>query len=419
MTIVVIIIVSGDSLYNNLARTEHETVPEPETMSQPPHLTAVPTTREPLTRLAVDRAVSELRRGRAVVLLAGDGRAIVALAAENTTSARLEGLGQLAGAPARLAMTGRRATVLNIVPSPDKVAVIAPRDDSPLDAGLALDLADPLSGVKGATLVQKLKGHRVERADVHSAEAAAIRLTKIARLLPSAVVAPLGLEQADDVIAWSARHDLIAVDAGDVFQYEAATARSLKRISEAEVPLADAQASRVIAFRPADGGLEHLAIVIGEPDPAAPVLARLHSECFTGDLLGSLRCDCGDQLRGAIAEIAKQGSGVLLYLAQEGRGIGLVNKLRAYTLQDEGFDTVEANEQLGYDADERVYLPAAQMLRDLGFARIRLMTNNPEKVAQLGACGVEVTERVEHAFPSNQHNEHYLRTKASRSGHLI
>ena len=169
----------------------------------------------------------------------------------------------------------------------------------------------------------------------------------------------------------------------------------------------------------ADGGIEHLAIIIGEPDPAAPVLTRLHSECFTGDLLGSLRCDCGDQLRGAIQEIAAAGAGVLLYLAQEGRGIGLVNKLRAYELQDRGLDTIDANEQLGFDADERVYLPAAQMLRDLNFARVRLLTNNPDKVSSLAACGVEVTDRVPHAFPSNRHNELYLKTKASRSGHLF
>jgi GTP cyclohydrolase II len=146
---------------------------------------------------------------------------------------------------------------------------------------------------------------------------------------------------------------------------------------------------------------------------------RLHSECFTGDLLGSLRCDCGDQLRGAIAEIARAGSGVLLYLAQEGRGIGLVNKLRAYQLQDDGFDTVDANEQLGFDADERVYLPAAEMLRQLGFERVRLLTNNPEKVAAMTRCGIGVVERVPHVFPANGHNERYLRTKATRSGHWL
>ncbi len=173
----------------------------------------------------------------------------------------------------------------------------------------------------------------------------------------------------------------------------------------------------MIAFRPLDGGLEHLAIVIGQPDVNEAVLTRIHSECFTGDLLGSLRCDCGDQLRGAIQEIADAGHGVLLYLAQEGRGIGIVNKLRAYELQDRGFDTLDANEQLGFDADERVYLPAAQMLRQLDFAKVRLMTNNPEKVETLARHGVEVVERVPHSFPSNKHNESYLSTKAARLGH--
>lgn len=177
--------------------------------------------------------------------------------------------------------------------------------------------------------------------------------------------------------------------------------------------------TRIIAFRPLDGGLEHLAIVFGEPDKDEPVLTRLHSECFTGDLLGSLRCDCGDQLQGAIKEITTAGAGVLLYLAQEGRGIGLVNKLRAYELQDRGFDTMDANEQLGFDADERVYLPAARILRLLGFDRVRLMTNNPGKVSALANCGIVVEERVPHAFPSNKHNENYLRTKAARGGHVF
>ena len=136
-------------------------------------------------------------------------------------------------------------------------------------------------------------------------------------------------------------------------------------------------------------------------------------------MLASLRCDCGEQLQGAITTIADSGGGVLLYLAQEGRGIGLVNKLRAYQLQDAGFDTIDANEQLGFDADERVYLPAAEMLRQLGFSSVRLLTNNPDKVAALQRYGINVVERVPHVFPANGHNERYLRTKATRSGHLL
>ncbi len=384
-----------------------------------PNLVSVPASREPLSRLAIDRAVSDLRRGRFVTVRGGGGMAILAVAAEGTSREGLAELVDAAEASVSLAITGRRATVLNLVPSPDRIALIEPKENAELAPELVRDLADPLAGARAADLRNQLKTFTVRRVDRHSAEAAAVRLAKIARLLPAAAVAQLKEPAADDLEGWVRRHDGVLVDAGDVFQYDAVTARSLRRVSEAAVPLIDAAQSRVIAYRPADGGLEHLAIVIGEPDPSAPVLARLHSECFTGDLLGSLRCDCGDQLRGALAEIAAQGSGVLLYLAQEGRGIGLVNKLRAYELQDAGFDTLEANEQLGFDADERVYLPAAQMFRDLGFSRIRLMTNNPEKVAQLSACGVEVVERVDHAFPSNQHNEHYLKTKASRSGHLI
>ena len=185
------------------------------------------------------------------------------------------------------------------------------------------------------------------------------------------------------------------------------------------MPLIDAEACELIAFRPLDGGMEHVAIRIGAPDPGQPVLIRLHSSCLTGDLLGSLRCDCGDQLRGAIQAIAGAVGGVLLYLAQEGRDIGLINKLKAYSLQDLGADTVDANTMLGYDDDERVYFPAAEMLKQLGIARVRMMTNNPEKIGQLAACGVEVVERVRHVFPSNRHNERYLAAKAARSGHLF
>ncbi len=163
-----------------------------------------------------------------------------------------------------------------------------------------------------------------------------------------------------------------------------------------------------------------MAIIIGPPDPKEPVLTRIHSECFTGDILGSLRFDCGDQLRGAIAKISARGSGILLYLAQEGRGIGLVYKLRAYNLQDVGFDTVDANKQLGFGADERLFfLTAARILQLLGYPRIDLMTNNPKKILGLEACEVQVVTRVAHKSPSNKHNEKYLQTKAQRIDHLI
>ena len=244
----------------------------------------------------------------------------------------------------------------------------------------------------------------------------AIRLTKIARLLPAVVVAPI---TADDAAAWAIANNRAIVSSTAVQAYDRLQADTLVPVSEARVPLAGCENTKIIAFRPRDGGAEHLAIIIGETDASIPVLTRLHSECFTGDLLGSLKCDCGDQLRGAISAIAEGGSGVLLYLAQEGRGIGLVNKLRAYELQEKGFDTIDANEQLGFDDDERIYLPAVQMLASLGINKVKLLTNNPAKVGALARHGIAVTERVAHVFPSNQHNWSYLDTKSKRSGHLF
>ena len=378
-------------------------------------LITMPASREPVSLLAVDRAVSELRRGLMVVIRGLGGNGAVALAAEAVTPQALAAVAKIAVDPAELAITARRARVLGLAAGPGKVVTLSVADGGG-ETGLAADriqrLADPLSrsGVEG------LVSHEAAEYGWCSA---AVGLAKIARLLPAAVTAGVGLNENDDLAAWAARHDLLLVDSGDVFQYEHTAARTLSAVSEARVPLFSAENTRIIAFRPSDGGLEHLAIVIGEPKPDKPVLVRLHSECFTGDLLGSLRCDCGDQLKGAIAEIAAAESGVLLYLAQEGRGIGLVNKLRAYTLQDNGFDTLDANEQLGFDADERIYLPAARMLRQLGFTTVRLMTNNPDKVAALAALGITVAERVAHCFPSNRHNEAYLETKKIRSGHLF
>jgi GTP cyclohydrolase II len=242
-------------------------------------------------------------------------------------------------------------------------------------------------------------------------EQACVTLAKLSRVLPAVAIAT--------VSAPASLNEVVRVSVNAIENYMNQAGQSLELVSQARVPLEDAENVRILAFRPRDGGIEHLAIVVGEPDLAKPVLVRLHSECFTGDLLGSLRCDCGNQLRGAIAEMARAGSGVLLYLAQEGRGIGLVNKLRAYRLQDAGFDTVDANFQLGFDSDERSYLPAAQMLRLLGISHVRLMTNNPLKLDALARHGIEVVERVPHVFASNQHNRGYLRTKAIKSGHLF
>jgi len=372
--------------------------------AKPAHDASAP---EPL--IAVDRVLADLRRGRLIVVVDSDG-ALLVQAAEAVTPQSLARLAELGQAPAMLALTERRADALGLAgPKDAKVVALEIADGTP--AQTVRDIADPAADIS----FRLPPLHRLS-ADLAACAEAAVHLTKLARLLPTALIAPLA---AADAAAAIDANDLLAVSAEDVATYDMRAARSLKPVSQARVPLFDAENARIVAYRPSDGGIEHLAIVIGEPKADQPVLIRLHSECFTGDLLGSLRCDCGDQLRGAISAISEAGSGVLLYLAQEGRGIGLVNKLRAYQLQDGGADTIDANEQLGFDADERLYMPAAQMLRDLGYGRVRLLTNNPEKVAALQACGIDVVERVPHAFPATAHNKAYLETKAKRSGHLF
>jgi GTP cyclohydrolase II len=194
--------------------------------------------------------------------------------------------------------------------------------------------------------------------------------------------------------------------------------RAVEIVARAKLPLDDMPPTQIVAFRASDDGQEHVALVVGAFG-GKPPLVRLHSECLTGDVFGSLKCDCGPQLKEALHIIGASGGGVLLYLRQEGRGIGLANKIRAYALQDRGLDTVDANQRLGFADDERDYGHAAAMLRGLGIDTVRLLTNNPAKVAGLEAAGINVAERVSHHMPTNPHNADYLATKRKRSGHLL
>lgn len=363
----------------------------------------------------VERAGGDLRRG-APVLIRGDvpGASVIAIAAETATDAVLAALTSSYGAPAAYLTHARAATLKIPLYTKQAVAIALPES---VNAAELRAIADPTTD-----LAHPLKGpFDAGRDALPDAGAASLRLAKLAGLLPATAIFRIGDEMRDRLVLTGA---LSAVNAVDILAFEERAALALQMVVRARVPLDGAEDAELVAFRPRNGGQEHYAVLIGAGTapalmPPGPVLTRLHSECFTGDLLGSLKCDCGDQLRGAVRTIAKAGGGVLLYLAQEGRGIGLMNKLRAYRLQDEGFDTMEANQRLGFAADERLYDIAARMLTLLGYSKVRLMTNNPDKVRALEAAGVEVAERVPHSFPDNLHNRDYLKTKAEKGGHLL
>ncbi|MBK1696903.1 GTP cyclohydrolase II [Rhodovibrio salinarum] len=384
-------------------------------MSQQPAQPTDPVPTQPLdaaTRRRVDRAIGELRRGDPVLLTLESGEALLALAAEEAGPDGAQRLRAFAGILPALTVTAWRAAALGLnAPEGAQAVDLQIASDTPeRTAAALLSLADPTAPAERSLPTVD----RIATADLLATHA--LTLTKLGRLLPAVLAVPAPLN-GQDPDTWASAHDLLRVAADDLPRELASAAADLHAVADARIPLAGAEDARVHAFRPRDGGPEHLAIVIGQPDTRQPVLVRLHSECFTGDLLGSLRCDCGDQLRGAIHAISEAGGGVLLYLAQEGRGIGLVNKLRAYRLQDAGIDTLDANNALGFDADERVFGPAAEMLRQLDIGEVRLLTNNPRKVEALTGSGIQVRDRVPHAFPSNGHNERYLATKAERFGH--
>ena len=364
----------------------------------------------PLARFSLDRAVGDLRRGLPVLLVDGKSAAWM-LAAETATDGLIDHLKSKGASAPKLALPAERAAALgldwrsaepmlyDILPSADLAAIRA--------------LIDPLI-VRESAAVERCLAPR-PAADGEAWAQAAIAAVKRTDLLPAAIL--LTVAAGSDPIRLAAEQNCLWVGVDAIRRAAAPGPIAVTRVSEARTPLMGAENTRIIAFRPEDGGPDHLALVIGAPDLKQPVLTRLHSACVTGDLLGSLRCDCGDQLRGAVASIAEAGGGVLLYLAEEGRGIGIANKLRAYRLQDIGFDTLDANRQIGFRDDERRFGAAVAILRQLGVERVRLLTNNPEKLAVLEAHGVVVVERVPHAFPANPHNAAYLHTKAARAGH--
>ena len=345
------------------------------------------------------RAIDALKRGWPVAVSAGGGR-LVALAIETANDASLADFD--GDAPADVLLSATRAATLNLANQRDAASPGSPTlvERVPwLDLPVAIALADPVRD-----LATPLKGpFRAKPVLAAEAAEAALRLARLAGLLPALFVRGDGAVEAE-------------TNADQLDAYE--DPAKLVIAAQARLPVAACEKAEIVAFRHVADSAEHVALIVGTPD-GTPPLVRLHSECLTGDVLGSLKCDCGPQLAGALTAMTRASWGILLYLRQEGRGIGLINKLRAYALQDQGFDTVDANLRLGFGEDERDFRVAASMLSLLGQLSVRLMTNNPQKVAGLEAAGVAVVERVAHKMGENPHNSAYLATKRDRSGHIL
>ncbi|MEQ1855153.1 MAG: GTP cyclohydrolase II RibA [Longimicrobiales bacterium] len=358
-----------------------------------------------------ERGVFELRQGRVLCITDSPGRPWALVAA-------VEGLGvgsfdrlQALGEPLRLVVTTHRGRAMGIG---------AHESGSDLSLTLAADeRPESILGLAADRRIARLSSRGLGAAPASRAQSSGLSLVRLGGLLP-AIVAVEVQPGTPTLAAWLRDAVVLDVSAEEVELAAASTEVEILPVAEAAVPLAVAESSRVVFFREGGGLLEHVAVLIGPreewPDP---VPVRMHSACLTGDLFGSMRCDCGEQLRGSLEHIKNRGGGVLVYLAQEGRGIGLGNKIRAYTLQEAGLDTIDADGVLGFGADERRYEAAVGILRHLGISRVELLTNNPQKVRAVEECGIEVISRTPIFGGINRHNIRYVQSKVDRSGHWL
>ena len=348
-----------------------------------------------LERAAVERAVAELRTARPVLLEGESGSALVQ-GVEDLGPDAAARLDAVAGGGARLVLPAARLRRLGL----DRVE----------NGVVALPTVDH---ARIQTLAFMLDA-RID-APVRAASALdgdALELARLALALPAVIVLPLGRGVEAD-------GSILRVASAAVRDFRNAQVRALAIVGRAPVPLDDAPETEFVVFRGGEGLRDQVAVIVGKPDLSGPVTVRMHSACLTGDLFGSLKCDCGDQLRGSVRFMAANGGGVLLYLDQEGRGNGIANKIKAYRLQAQGYDTYDADEMLGFGPDQRRFDFAAGMLRQLGIRQVRLITNNPDKIAALTNAGLEVVSHQRSTGRATAENLRYLVTKRDRAGHLI
>jgi GTP cyclohydrolase II len=350
------------------------------------------------SQISVTRAVAEFHTRRPVHIV-GQDETVLALPVDGLQVRSLEAFRTLA-APSlpSLVITAERARALGIDSADPVVLDLAPNASIHSVHALTADAKTAYSGCARPARM---------------AAQAAIRLAKLSQGLPAVLVANTARAQVS-----CEGLDLMRVEAQAISAFTQEIAESLTISGKALVPLTSGARAEFIVFRDALGG-NSTAIIVGQPDCTKPVLVRLHSACLTGDVFGSRRCDCGDQLKLAIERLQQAGAGIILYLAQEGRGVGLANKMRAYQMQDQGLDTVDANTTLGFEDDERDYRIAGRMLQMLGCRSVVLLTNNPAKLEGLAQAGIEIAGRMPIETPINADNVRYLTAKASRAGHQL
>ncbi|KDA54001.1 3,4-dihydroxy-2-butanone 4-phosphate synthase [Thermoanaerobaculum aquaticum] len=402
--------------------------------------------RQPATDVfaTVEEAAEEFRRGRFVIIVDDEEReneGDLAIAAEKVTPEAINFMATHARGLICVSLTEERCNELDL-------PLMVERNTSPHGTAFCVSVeargkvTTGISAADRAATVQALIDPKTKPEDLirpghmfplrakpggvlkragHTE--ASVDLARIAGLYPAAVICEImdedgSMARLPRLVELAREHGLKILTVRDLIAYRLRSERLVELVASPQLPTRFGE-FRVYGFRSTVTNEEHLALVMGEISPEEPVLVRVHSQCLTGDVFGSARCDCGAQLEAAMARIAAEGKGVLLYLLQEGRGIGLFNKLKAYQLQDEGLDTVEANHRLGFGADQRDYGVGAQILRELGVRRMRLMTNNPSKYVALSGYGLEIVERIPLEVPPTPHSRKYLRAKKEKLGHIL
>lgn len=361
-------------------------------------------------QMKTERASAELRRGGNVMLRLNNGEASLFRGAEFTDIEDILDLSQLAGSGPLLVLTANRVESLGRSLRKNWPAATIALASHHFDRVYEFAFGHAhLARDDGLNLVAERAGSLADHAT---------RLLRNSKLLPTALLARLPFRDIAAQDRFALEHNLLVLEARDLDSYQNQSETTTRIAARAKVPLAVAEDAEVVMFRAENGDEGHFAVLIGTGAEVEAPIVRLHSQCITGDVLGSLKCDCGEQLQAAMHMMTKEGGGVLIYLAQEGRDIGLLNKMRAYALQDTGLDTVDANHALGFATDERVFLPAARILDALGIKQLRLITDNPDKINQLEHYGIKVKERLPMDIASNPYNENYIATKKHRTGHM-